>query len=128
MLSTIVVAAILAADSELADFDFEPAKPVDSFNEDASSDHLDTVERRVDLDVMDDVTGDEIGTVNAFAEKEQQIRGALQRATKQGGRKFTEILPIMRTLSKPQKVVLASLISAQITASSGKELNFKQVT
>lgn len=66
---------------------------------------------------------------NAFAAKELRIRNALQRATRESAftRKFAQILPILRTLNPQQRVVLASLITAQSSAAPGKGLNLKQV-
>lgn len=70
------------------------------------------------------------GSTNAFAAKEHRIRIALQRATKQGPftRKFAQILPILRTLNPQQRLVLASLITAQSSAAPGDGLNLKQVS
>lgn len=66
---------------------------------------------------------------NAFYKKEQQIRKALQKST--NNMKFrkhlTEILPIIRALTKEQRLTLAAIISAQITAIPGFELTLQQV-
>lgn len=78
-------------------------------------------------DAIDVQTG---RTQNAFAAKELLIRNALQRATRQGAftRKFAQILPILRTLNPQQRLVLASLITAQSSAAPGKGLDLQQVT
>lgn len=95
-------------------------------------------DRRVDTEPVvwtDDSGRDAIDvqtgrTQNAFAAKELRIRNALQRATRQGAytRKFAQILPILRTLNPQQRLVLASLISAQSSAAPGKGLDLQQVT
>lgn len=112
----------LADDGDLADFEFDDiSKPTITKS----------IDRRADLEVFDDddFQEDQPSLQNAFVAKEQQIRVALQRATKdkKHTKSFTQILPIMRSLSKQQKIVLAALISAQSGAPPGKEISFKQV-
>lgn len=122
LLLTLLVLSSLADDTDLADFEFE----------DESKSSTAAIERRSDLKVIDDddFHENQQSSVNAFVAKQQQIQGALQRATK--NKKYTQIfaqiLPIMRSLNKHQKIVLAALITAQSGAPPGKEINFKQVS
>lgn len=137
--SVAAAAAVSADDDQLDDFAFEGELAKDTI--------LHKAERRSDANAADlgdiDLNGDsfeaadnsEIETgrrtpSNAFAAKEQRIRIALQRATKQGPftRKFAQILPILRTLNAQQRLVLASLITAQSSAAPGDALNLKQVS
>lgn len=119
-LTLMLITLALANESDLADFEFEGESKAQK-----------SADRRSDLEVFDDddFLEDTQSSVNAFVAKEKEIRGALQRATndKKYTQSFTQILPIMRSLNKRQKVVLAALISAQSGAPPGKEINFKQV-
>lgn len=99
------------------------------------------VERRADVRMNDDehITDDSAAaaavesgrsaTTHAMAAKEQHIRGALQRATQNAAfrRQFVQMVPIVRSLSRQQRLVLASLINAQVGAAPGKALSMQQV-
>lgn len=117
-----MVTTVLTNDTDLADFEFEDETQTDTKNIERRADHLANFDD-------DDFHEEPPSAVNAFVAKENQIRGALQRATKDKKYKqtFAQILPIMRSLNKQQKIVLASLISAQSGAPPGKEISFKQV-
>lgn len=64
-----------------------------------------------------------------FNEKEQRVRDALLRSTQdvRSQRTLSEMLPILRSLSKQQRLTLAALISTQTSPKSGKSLDVKQV-
>lgn len=68
--------------------------------------------------------------VLSFAEKEKRVRDALFRITmdKNNRRTMTQILPILRSLSKAQKTALAALVSAQAHERNGNELSYEQVS
>lgn len=94
------------------------------------------VERRADVRVNDETVDDATavetgrsGPPHAMAAKEQHIRGALQRATQNAAfrRQFVQMVPIVRSLSRQQRLVLASLINAQVGAAPGKALSMQQV-
>lgn len=112
--------------SDLDDFEFEGVNN-NQFSETISkSDGID----RIDVN-WEDSTVD--NNRNAFDAKEQRIRNSLVQATKEVTymKKFTQILPIIRTLTKQQRLVLASLISAQVSARSngnGNVMNLAQVS
>lgn len=108
-------------DSELEDFDFESETTVQgdyASVETSDANRLDSV-----FDEMEDVGPD------SFSEKEKRIKYALLRSTsdKRNRRIFTQILPILRSLSKPQRTALAALISAQLSLEPDSELSFGQV-
>lgn len=136
-----MVAANSDANDDLDDFAFDNVQPVQDFsynNDDdvvsveRNADGLDDIqmssfERRADVDVADE---DEAQPLNPFVVKEQLIRKSLQQATRQGiyTKKFAQLLPIIRALNKQQRLVLASLITAQSSAVQGKGLNLHQVS
>ncbi|XP_037049593.1 neurotrophin 1 isoform X2 [Bradysia coprophila] len=108
-----------SSSSELADFQFDGDNDRDV--EITKSDGID----RIDVN-WEDRTSDS----GAFDVKEQRIRDSLAQATKDVTymKQFAQILPIMRTLTKQQRLVLASLISAQASGrSNGNVMNFAQV-
>lgn len=104
--------------SDLVDFEFDGASDSDFSDKILKSDGID----------RSDVDYDER---NAFDAKEQRIRNSLLQATKDKTymQKFAQLLPIMRTLTKQQRLVLATLISAQTSArSTGNVMNLAQVS
>lgn len=111
--------------SDLDDFEFDSVSHSD-FNENFSkSDGID----RADVNWGDKTDDNERGT--AFDANQQRIRNSLVQATKDKNylKNFSQILPIMRTLTKQQRLVLASLISAQTSArSNGNVMNLAQVS
>lgn len=66
----------------------------------------------------------------SFVEKEKRIRDALLRSTsdKNNWHTMTQLLPILRSLSKPQKMALFAIVSAQTDMRSGNELSYNQVS
>lgn len=110
--------------SELVDFEFDGVTSNGFSDTISKSDGID----RIDVNYADATDDNER---NAFEAKEQRIRNSLVQATKEVTymKKFTQILPIIRTLTKQQRLVLASLISAQASArSSGNVMNLAQVS
>lgn len=65
-----------------------------------------------------------------FNEKESRVRDALLRSTQdmRSQRTLIEMLPILQTLTKPQRLTLSALISTQTNPRSHKSLDFKQVS
>lgn len=145
--ASVVATASHADDSGLDDFDFESETAMmhRTADADADDDSIDdgvgngngdsdyaSVEtsdaNQLDSvvlfdDAMDDVEPD------SFSEKEKRIKSALLHSTtdKRNRRIFTQILPILRSLSKQQRTTLAALISAQLSLDPGQELSFSQV-
>lgn len=112
---------------DLVDFEFDgvAANNGDFSDTVLKSDGIDRIDVNWDGDAADDDEG------NAFDAKEQRVRNSLVRATKDSNyiKKFAQILPIMRTLTKQQRLVLAALISAQTSARSNENvMNFSQVS
>lgn len=64
-----------------------------------------------------------------FKEKEQKLRKVLMKALSVGElrSKFSEVMPMLRAMSKSQRVTLAALITAQINARNGNTLSLDQV-
>lgn len=65
-----------------------------------------------------------------FNEKEQRVRDALIRSTQDIRSQRTlssEVLPILKTLSKQQRLTLAALVATQTHLKSGKSLDLQQV-
>ncbi len=110
--------------TDLVDFEFDGVNNSEKFSKSAGID-------RIDVNLEEPSAGDDDSDSNAFDAKEQRIRDSLAQATKDVHykKKFAQLLPIMRTLTKQQRLVLASLISAQTSArSSGNVMNFAQVS
>ena len=133
-----VTSSTVDNDSDIADFDFETISDLNrdyyydsSVNDPKLQDRIDTVDDSNDRTTADDYHHHHHHhqPSNVFAAKELKIRNAVLRATKNElyTRKFAQILPIMRSLSKQQRVVLASLITAQASAAPGAGLNLAQV-
>lgn len=72
---------------------------------------------------------DEGAPSSHFQEKEDMVKQQLVRAWKNPNmqRKFAEVLPILKVMSSQQKIALAALVSAQVGAKQGRELNLNQV-
>lgn len=62
--------------------------------------------------------------------KEKEIRDALLRSTsnKSNQKKLSQVVPILRSMSREQRLAMAALIATQATARSGEELDLKQVS
>lgn len=76
-----------------------------------------------------DDTGFPDEDTNNFKEKEQRLKKVLLKALSVGElrRKFQEVMPMLRVMSKSQRVTLAALITAQVNAKNGKTLTLEQV-
>lgn len=106
--------------TDLPDFEFESELPADYYYPD---DEMKSVERVM----LHEMAKEE---PQAFNEKELRIRDALMRATQddRNRRTLSEVIPILRSMSKQQRLALVALITAQTSARSGdEELNLKQV-
>lgn len=139
----IVISALICVDAEstardnsesdLPDFDFDNEPGEDYYDGDGITRIMDKSDKISNENVQSTLFGDVVLTdeqTNAFVAKEKRVRAALLRATKDSGyrKKFVQIMPILRSLSKPQRLVLAALVSAQTGSLSGKtELNMAQV-
>lgn len=106
-------------DDDLSDYDFDDEPSMLRF-------HPDPELRSIESIVMREMAEDE---PPAFNEKEKRVRDALIKSTQdaRNRRTFSEVLPILRTLSRQQRLTLAALISAQTNVKSGKSFDLKQV-
>lgn len=104
---------------DFVDSDFDEDQPMFRF-------HSDPELRSIENIVMSEMAEDE---PQMFNEKEKRVRDALLKSTHdtRNRRTFSEMLPILRSLSKQQRLTLAALISAQTNIKSGKSLDLKQV-
>lgn len=110
---------------ELSDFEFEEMEPESSQDyvyTDADSEDL----RRMDMEELELIEPNQ----NSLIAKEKKLRLALNKAltNKATMRKFAEVLPILRVLSKDQRVAMAAIITAQAGAATGDELKLKDVS
>uniref|UniRef100_A0A1B0CQB6 Uncharacterized protein n=1 Tax=Lutzomyia longipalpis TaxID=7200 RepID=A0A1B0CQB6_LUTLO len=126
-LLTLLSVTVIAEDDDLMDFEFETQTPTNDYeyvDEGVENTHRNTL-----MDDLDDVkTESEQMAVN-FRTKEQKVRVALTKAwaNMKLRQKFAEILPILRMLSHQQRTAFAALVSAQVSAKPGMELNLNQV-
>lgn len=81
------------------------------------------------FDMMDDVDFVEDIAESNFQRKQAAMRQIMLRAFANPDmqRKFGEVLPLLKVMSKPQKATLAALISAQVNSKEGKTLSLEQV-
>uniref|UniRef100_A0A1A9V4A0 Uncharacterized protein n=1 Tax=Glossina austeni TaxID=7395 RepID=A0A1A9V4A0_GLOAU len=133
LLYTVCVAC--ASQEDLVDFDFSDLKEIDwnyDTNSDISNDRSKKPakinENLVRFSEEDDLELNE-NQVNPFDWREKVLRNALSKAltNKSLRQKFVEVMPILRVLSKQQRLALSALISAQINAKKGQELKLEQV-
>lgn len=106
--------------TDIPDFEFDSALPPDYYY---SDDEMKNVERLMLHEMADEEP-------MSFNEKELRIRDALLRVTQdaRNRRTISEVIPILRSMSKQQRLALAALVTAQTSARSGdEELNLKQV-
>lgn len=75
------------------------------------------------------VNFDDEDELEDFHTKEEKLKKVLLKAMSHTDmkRKFAEVLPLLRVMSKQQRATLASLITAQVNAKSGRELTLDQV-
>ncbi|XP_029726742.1 neurotrophin 1 [Aedes albopictus] len=81
------------------------------------------------FDMMDDVDFVEDAAESNFQRKQAAMRRIMLRAfaNRDMQRKFGQVLPLLKVMSKPQKATLAALISAQVNSKEGKTLSLEQV-
>lgn len=134
LLYTVCVAC--TSQEDLVDFDFSDLKEIDwnyDTNSDISNDRSKKPaklnENLVRFSEEDDLELNE-NQVNPFDWREKVLRNALSKAltNKSLRQKFVEVMPILRVLSKQQRLALSALISAQINAKKGQELKLEQVS
>lgn len=112
---------------DLMDFDFEnnvkseskDSQPVKSESFDPAFEDF--------LDIID--APNEDGSSH-LEQKEKHVKNKLARAWSNPNmqRKFAEVLPILKVMTGEQKIALAALVSAQVGAKQGRELNLDQVS
>lgn len=116
---------IVFATDDLMDFDF--VSEVKS----ASNDTKDVETYQFDgaFDDFMDIISEPVNQGSQIQQKETRVRGKLVRAWKNPNmqRKFAEVLPILKVMTGEQKIALAALVSAQVGAKQGRELNLDQV-
>ncbi|XP_037819156.1 neurotrophin 1 isoform X2 [Lucilia sericata] len=126
-----VLYLVSATDEDLMDFDFTDLKEIDwNYENDNSKELLPkgtTKENLITFDDDDDLL--EENQVHPFDWREKVLRTALSKAlsNKAVRQKFVEVMPILRVLSKQQRLALSALITAQINAKKGNELKLDQV-
>lgn len=83
--------------------------------------------RNVEQIILDETAHD---PSESFDEKEKQIRDTLLRSTSdiRNRNKLSQVLPILRSMSREQRLAMAALIATQASARSGEELDLKQVS
>lgn len=109
---------------EIPDFEFDDNFPTDTKNQ---------VNRQspavFDFSDFDDFFIDDGSEPELdFASKEKMLKSAILRAlsTKELKYKFSEVMPVLRRLSKAQRMVFSSIISAQING--GRSFTFDEVS
>jgi len=111
-------------DDEIPDFEFDDNFPNNKF----------TIQKpqstSLNLDDFDDFfidDGHDDNTELDMLSKEKILRNAILRAlsTRELKYKFSEVLPLLRHLSKTQRMVFSSIISAQING--GRSFSFAEV-
>lgn len=119
-----------ASDEDLMDFDFSDLKEIDwNYENDNSKELLNKATEGNTINFDDDNDLLEENQVHPFDWREKVLRTALSKAltNKAVRQKFVEVMPILRVLSKQQRLALSALITAQINAKKGNELKLDQV-
>ncbi|XP_050073717.1 neurotrophin 1 [Anopheles maculipalpis] len=80
------------------------------------------------FEVMDDVDFVETGSMD-FQRKAERMKRIMLKAfaNREFQRKFGEVLPLLKVMSKTQKSTLAALITAQVNSREGHTLSLEQV-
>lgn len=127
-----VLYLVSASEEDLMDFDFTDLKEIDwNYENDNSKEHLPktttTEYNKITFDDDDDLL--EENQVHPFDLREKVLRRALSKAltNKAVRQKFVEVMPILRVLTKQQRLAMSALITAQINAKKGNELKLDQV-
>ncbi|XP_055534414.1 neurotrophin 1 [Wyeomyia smithii] len=81
------------------------------------------------FELMDDVDFVEDPAASNFQRKQAAMRQIMMRAfaNSEMQRKFGEVLPLLKVMSKAQKTTLAALISAQVHSRDGHTMSLEQV-
>ncbi|XP_058459561.1 neurotrophin 1 [Malaya genurostris] len=81
------------------------------------------------FELMDDVDFVEDAEASNFQRKQAAMRQIMMRAfaNREMQRKFGEVLPLLKVMSKQQKATLAALISAQVNSRDGHTMSLEQV-
>uniref|UniRef100_A0A6E8WAC1 Spaetzle domain-containing protein n=1 Tax=Anopheles coluzzii TaxID=1518534 RepID=A0A6E8WAC1_ANOCL len=81
------------------------------------------------FEVMDDVDFVEQGPAMDFQRKAERMKRIMLKAfaNREFQRKFGEVLPLLKVMSKTQKSTLAALITAQVNSRDGHTLSLEQV-
>ncbi|XP_073844059.1 neurotrophin 1 [Musca autumnalis] len=130
-----VLYLVSASDEDLMDFDFGDLKEIDWNYENNNSQEMlkkattATKENSITFDDDIDFLEEDDDQVHRFDWREKMLRTALSKAltNKVVRQKFIEVMPILRVLSKQQKLALSALITAQFSAKKGNELRLDQV-
>lgn len=117
-----------SSDDDLMDFAFENNVKSETIKNTtpATQDHFDDAFGDF-LDIVDSDADD--GLESAIQQKERRVKDKLMGAWDNPSmqRKFAEVLPILKVMTSQQKIAFAALVSAQVGAKQGRELNIDQV-
>lgn len=116
---------------DLVDFEFvsdvKPSASNDSAPAAAATENKERFDSAFDefLDII--VEPSDLGS--QIQQKEMRVKNKLAKAWNNPNmqRKFAEVLPILKVMTSQQKIALAALVSAQVGAKQGRELNLDQV-
>ncbi|XP_058983508.1 neurotrophin 1 isoform X2 [Musca domestica] len=130
-----VLYLVSASDEDLMDFDFGDLKEIDwSYENNNDHDILNKAttaakENSITFDDDIDFLEEDDDQMQRYDWREKMLRTALSKAltNKVVRQKFIEVMPILRVLSKQQKLALSALITAQFSAKKGNELRLDQV-
>lgn len=116
-----------SSDLEIPDFEFDDEFPSNKFTKIQQSKSQST---NLKLDDFDDFFIDDGSDDNVeldMISKEKALKNAILRAlsTRELKYKFSEVLPLLRHLSKTQRMVFSSIISAQLNG--GRSFTFEEV-
>lgn len=114
---------------DLMDFDFEK-KAKSPTSEAVQSEPIDSTFGDF-LDIIDTTeAADPANGMSHIQQKEKHVKLKLARAWNNPNmqRKFAEVLPILKVMTSEQKIALAALVSAQVGAKQGRELNLDEVS
>lgn len=117
-----LINAVVSVYDDTVDFDTDDNLPMAMHHHF----HADPDIRGFERQMLSDMAEDE---PEFFNEKELHVRSALERSAHdvRSQRTLSEMLPILRSLSKQQRLTLAALISTQTNIKSGKSLDLQQV-
>lgn len=107
-----------ATNIDLADIEQQSLKNSNHLSEESAQNRLKSLIHRKDS-----------SRLNPFIWREKSLRKTLTKSltNKSLKQKFVEVMPILRVLSKQQRLALSALISAQLNEKKGHELKLEQV-